>query len=170
MKKFLLIFFLLLMNPVYSQVSNQDILDRINEIEDTKLFNYYLNEISKSPNLVRNSNLKNDRDFYFLGGDNQSDFYIYKPSIKKDEYGILFITVVSNRVPKYFNNKTYFSSSIGMWAFCEFPRIKVLGRTYYSGENLTGSVVAENEKTMIIKEDAIKTDPIFGKMKSYICR
>ena len=156
----------------FSQVTNQDIMNRLDEIEDQQHFNYFLNQIKKSSGVNNSSSSKNKSELFYLGNSGSKNFYIIKSTIKKDNdfNGISYLTLVNSNVPQYVNDITYFSALVGGIIFCELPRIRIITRTYYSEENLNGKEVLINDKNLMIREDSIKSDPIFGSAKKYLCR
>ena len=168
MKRILFFIFFIFSSSVFSQLPNLNPSTQ----DDAFLLDYFFNKQQNS-NINKNSSSSfTDNDLYYLGKNNDRDFFILKSSIEKDNdlKGISHLILINSSVPQYVNDKTYFSSVAGGIIFCEFPRIRVLSRTYYSKENLNGNEVFVDDKNLMIRENSIKSDPIFQKIKQYLCR
>jgi len=177
---FLLIFITL---PVHS-VTNQDLMDRLDEMEferemdklkrendridrETERIN---REILRSNGVGGNQNSRNP-DLYFLGVKGTRSFYIIKSTIKKSKYGFIIFQILSNSsFPQYKNNVTYYSRLDGGQMLCELPAIVILSESYFSEENLFGKEVLSNDQPYKYSPDGIKKEPILVNIKKYLCR
>ena len=170
MKKLILLILILVSNPTYSQVSNQDIMNRLDEIEDQKLFNHYLNEIQRPLSSNKGYSFRSDTDLKLITSTPTHEFYISKSSIKKLGPKLITFTLFGNRLkPKYFGNKISFSFGSGNILDCSIPKLSLFKEVHYSGENETGEIVYESDKILSTNTEQMRTDPLYSKIKSYLC-
>ena len=166
MKKVIFIISLLFSISPFAQVSNLISSTK----DDTFLLDYFFNkQITKSQNL--NYSFFSDKDFHFVGNGDKTDFFIHKPSIKRDDLWISFILVSNSSSIRKSNEKNFMSSSTGLFISCSDEYfIRRLQRYLYSKQYLLGELVEESDKPLVFKKNNIDKDKILSNIKNYICR
>jgi len=180
MNNFIFLSFLFFTNLVFSQ-TNQDILNKLNDLEDERLFfqlynrnrqnnlnDYPLNPQSNNyriDNYDLNSQLP---ELYFLGSINQSKVYIFKSSIEK-KGNLVYITTYSEHTkPKYTKlNRVYTSTGTNYTLDCQRMEIQEMGSVYFNGSKYVG--LSENIENKKSNKTDIRTNKILSKINDYIC-
>jgi hypothetical protein len=166
MKKLFFIISILFFSSVYAQLPNLNFTTK----EDAFLLDYFFN---KQNSQSRNTNYSffSDKNYFFVGNEETTDFFIYKPSIKKDEFWFSFLLVSNSSTQRRFENVNYMSSLSGYMLSCSNDYfLRRLSRSLYSEQYIEGLLVHENEKPAVARKNVIDKDRILTNIKNYICK
>lgn len=170
MRRFFLLLLILVSPLSYSQVTNQDILNRLDEIEDEKLFSRLLKDIRGNSTSATDW-LKSDPNWLYMGADRNLDYFINnKKSYKDKEYGFYFFSllITSNQEQK---SKLGFSyKSVFMWVVpaCGKPTMLARDVNFYSEQNAQGQEVYRVPEMRFV-ESTMNEKPILKKIQGYVC-
>lgn len=167
MKKIIFIFFILFVNLAHSQ-SNKDILNKLNEIEDEKLFNSLLNNLkSNSSNAY---SLNTDNSLKYMGTHNDSRYFIdNQKSYKKD--GIVAFILITNSITTIKSKVGFYykSSIMNVFPDCQKDQMMSYDINFFSGSDLQGELVFKVEQ-MKFDEITMKNNSVLKQIKKYVCR
>ncbi len=138
--------------------------------DDGFLLDYFFNK-QNSQSRISNYSFFSDKDYYFLGSEDRTDYFIYKPSIQKSEIWFSFLLVSNSSIQRTFENKNFMSSLSGYIISCSNDYyLRRLSRSLYSEQHIQGTLVSENEKPAIARKNIIDKDKILTNIKNYICK
>jgi len=163
-----LIFMLSIVVPSAHSVTNEDIMNRLDEMQ----FESDLKEIQRQGNKPYDdhASLFRDRELLYMGKEMGADYFIHLPisyDKKWNTYTALIVTSSNN--PRVVENRVYLSSFLGASIYCDFPGMVALTATFYSKPGMMGDIVYEAPKSIRFNEDFMRRRPIFAKMRSYVC-
>jgi hypothetical protein len=165
MKKILLLL-LIFSGSVNSQVTNQDLLNRIDDLEMELMIQRDMNrqvQPLKSPPTV---NIPHS----YIGKDvNGSDYLLYKPYLKRNKFNnIIFQIDVWYKNPILYRSKSYDTSSIFYELDCVKSQIRQTKREYIGGKY--PNYFSDEDKTMYgytqIRDEQIS---FFNTYKKLLC-
>ena len=131
MKKLLFILFFLISSSVHS-VSNQDLLNRIDDLEMELMIQRDMNRQVQPPKSPTSVN----KPHSYIGKDvNGSDYLLYKPYLKRNKFNnIIFQIDVWYNNPILYRSKSYDTSSIFYEIDCVKSQIRQTKRDYMGGK------------------------------------
>ncbi|MBT8549996.1 hypothetical protein G6721_06690 [Polynucleobacter paneuropaeus] len=168
---FALLLMLSIISPPAFSASNQDILDRLDEMQ----FEADLKELQRQNNQPYDAqgSLFRDKNLTYLGKSSKNtDYFISNSHTSFDPKSgrYIFSVITSSNNPRAYNNKIFYSSILGMSVYCPGSNMTILISTFFSQPGIIGPVAFEVDRAMNINKDLMRNEPVLLNIKNYICK
>lgn len=139
----------------------QDIMNRLDDLEDQMLFEEVLRSARTSPSAGA-SNFK-----YITKGSDETDYLIDLRSIKRKPNGnIIFIKNTMSDRPRYISNVVYFTSNINEEIDCVSNTFRDLSSIFYAQDSTIAFEIRKYRDEFI----PINETSVINRFKNFLCR
>jgi len=157
-------FLVILCSPLAIAASNQDILDKLDEIEFERLMQKNINEINRSSEYSGNTGLS--KEFKYIGQDTKGATHLIALStIRKNKAGnIVFMESVDSPSPRYKDNFTYFGTYGALEINCDYLTYRRISNNYFSSN--TKLIKVEKYNSTL---SAIPRNSLIDEYRRFLC-